>query len=119
MLHVRDTAQAIVDNLTTAYRGIFNLHKQNIRISDLADKVHKHFPDLIIEKTEMKFQDTRNYRVSSEKAKKVLGFNPIRTVDEGIEEVKLLLEEGRIRDVDNPRYTNQKFLSMFNRHIGG
>ncbi len=81
--------------------------------------MNQHFPNLVIEQTERNFEDTRNYRVSSDKARTVLGFNPQYSIDEGIEEVKSLLDSGRLRDVDNPRYTNQKFLSMFNTHIRG
>ncbi len=117
LLHVRDAAQMVVDNLATSHTGIYNLHKQNVRIIDLAYQVRNHYPDLIIEHVERKFEDTRNYRVSSDKAKKILGFNPTCSIDTGIEEIKTLLEQGRLRDVDNPRYTNQKFLSMSNTHL--
>jgi nucleoside-diphosphate-sugar epimerase len=116
LLHVRDAAQAIVDNLTTPHTGVFNLHRQNVRIIDLAYQVRNHFPELVIEQTPMKFQDARNYRVSSEKAQKVLGFKAPRSIDEGIDEIKELLGSHRLKDVDNPRYTNQTFLSMFNTH---
>ena len=117
LLHVRDAAQAVFDNITTKHTGIFNLHKQNVRIVDLAYQVRNHFPDLVIEQMERKFEDTRNYRASSDKAKTILGFNPLRSIDEGIEEVKELLDCGRLKDVENPRYTNQKFLSISNSHI--
>jgi nucleoside-diphosphate-sugar epimerase len=116
LLHVRDAGQAVVDNLTTSHTGVFNLHRQNVRIIDLAYQIRNHFPDMIIEQTTMKFQDTRNYRVSSEKAQKILGFKPICSIDEGIEEIKELLDSRRLKDVDSPRYTNQAFLSMFNTH---
>lgn len=119
LLHVRDAARAIVDSLATEYTGVFNLHKQNVRIIDLAYQVRNHFPDLVIEQIERKFEDTRNYRVSSEKAHVMLGFKPVHSIDEGIEEIKSLLVSRRLKDVDNPRYTNQKFLSMYNTHIGG
>lgn len=119
LLHVRDAAQAIVDNLAAEHTGVFNLHKQNVRIIDLAYQVCNHFPDLLIEHTERKFEDTRNYRASSEKAQAILGFKPDHSIDEGIEEIKSLLESRRLRDVDNPRYTNQSFLSMYNTHIRG
>jgi nucleoside-diphosphate-sugar epimerase len=117
LLHVRDVAAAVVNNLATKERGIFNLHRQNVRIVDLAYQVRNHFPDLVIDQTPMKFQDSRNYRVSSDKAEKILGFKPALSIDSGIEELKELLVTGRVRDVDNPRYTNQAFLSTFKTHL--
>lgn len=116
LLHVRDAARAVVDNLNTDHTGILNLHRQNVRIIDLAYQVRNHFPDLVIEQTPMKFQDTRNYRVSSEKARRTLGFQAVHSIDDGIDEIKELLDSCRLKDVENPRYTNQTFLSMFNTH---
>ena len=65
----------------------------------------------------MPFQDTRNYRVSCDRAQSVLDFKATSSIDDGIEEVKKLLDTGRLKDVDNPRYTNQGFLSMYNTHL--
>ena len=117
LLHVKDAAQAVVDNLETQHRGIYNLHRQNVRIVDLAYQVRNHFPDLTIEQTEMAFQDARNYRVRSDKAIATFGFSPRCSIDDGIEEVKELVQERRIRDVDNPRYTNQSFLAKYGTHL--
>jgi nucleoside-diphosphate-sugar epimerase len=116
LLHVRDAAQAIVNVLESLHIGVYNVLRQNVRIIDLAYQVRNHFPDLIIEQTPMKFQDTRNYRVSGEKAQKTLGFKAVHSIDEGIDEVKELMDSNRLKDVDAPRYTNQAFLSMFNTH---
>lgn len=116
LLHVRDAARMAVEHVATQHRGIFNLQKQNVRIIDLAYQVRNHFPDLVIDTTPMLFQDSRNYRVSSRKAEETLGFKALGSIDEGIEEVKNLLTSHRLRDVDNPRYTNQTFLTMFNTH---
>lgn len=116
LLHVKDAARAAVENVVTKPTGVFNLARQNVRIVDLAYQVRNHFPDLIVDQTPMKFQDARNYRASSEKAQKVLGFKAVYSIDDGIDEIKELLESHRLKDVDNPRYTNQTFLSMFNTH---
>ena len=116
LLHVRDAARMCVEHVGTAPRGIFNLHRQNVRIIDLAFQVRNHFPDLVIEQTPMQFQDARNYRVSSEKAATVLGFHPSGSIDSGIEEIKDLVENSRLRDLSNPRYANQGFLALFNTH---
>ena len=116
LLHVMDVAQAVVSNIETSATGVFNLHRQNVRIVDLAYQLRNHFPDLVIEKTPMKFQDSRNYRVRSDKAYQLLGFRASHSIDQGIEEMKYLVENHRIKDLLNPRYTNQVFLSMFNTH---
>jgi len=79
--------------------------------------VRNHFPDVTIQQTESKFEDTRNYRVDSEKAEAVLGFVPRLSIDEGIEQVKALLVSRRLRHVDNPRHSNQGFLSSQSTHL--
>jgi len=117
LLHVRDAARAVADNLGTTHTGVFNLAKQNVRIVDLAYQVRNHFPDLVIEQVDREFEDTRNYRVSSEKAKQQLRFVPVCSIDEGIEQIKALLDSQRLVNVDNPRYTNQGYLSMYNTHL--
>lgn len=119
LLHVRDAAQAIFDNLATRHAGVFNLHRQNVRIVDLAYQVRNHFPDTSLEITPQKFQDSRNYRVTSDKAIAAFGFKPRCSIDDGIEEVKALLVNQRLRDFDNPRYNNQGFLSLHHTHLKG
>ena len=116
ILHVHDAAQAIIDNITTKHTGIYNLHKQNVKIADLAEEIQKHFPRLKVEKVDMKFEDLRNYRVSSDKAKKAFGFSPKLTSSDGILELKKILDEGRIKDLDNPLYTNQAYLTKCGAH---
>jgi nucleoside-diphosphate-sugar epimerase len=110
LLHVKDAAEAIVTNLKTDLRGVYNLARQNVRIVDLAYQVRNHFPDCAVEQTEMPFQDTRNYRASSKKARDEFQFNPTHSIDEGIEELKYLVETGRIKNVNDIRYSNQSYL---------
>ena len=117
LLHVRDAAAAIVENVATSQTGTFNLGSQNVRIIDLAYQVRNHYPDLVIENTPMKFQDTRSYRISTAKSQDVLGFQPQHFIDDGIREIKDLSKAGRLKDTDNPRHTNQKYLATFNTHL--
>lgn len=117
LLHVRDAAHAIFDNLATTHTGVYNLHRQNVRIVDLAYQVRNHFPDTNLEITPQKFQDSRNYRVTCDKAITTFGFKPRYSIDDGIEEIKALLVNQRLRDFDNPRYTNQGFLSLHHTHL--
>lgn len=118
LLHVRDAADAIVHAAVAARQtGIYNLHSHNICISELAKVVERHFPALEVVQTGLPAEDARNYRVSSAKAHDQLGFSPLRSVDEGIDEVRALIMGGRIKDVNNPRYTNQVFLARFQPHV--
>ena len=110
LLHVKDVATAMIQNLDTDHTGVFNLHAVNATIMDLGYKLKDHFPDLAIETTEIKFQDERNYRVSSDKARSVFGFEPSHTIDDGIAEVRELLHTRRVKDFSHPRYSNQEFL---------
>lgn len=117
LLHVKDVALAIADVLEAPNTGVYNLNRQNVRIIDLAYQIRNHFPDLVVRKTEMKFQDTRNYRVDSEKARRELGFSPRYSIDDGIEEIKALLLAGRLTDLNNPRYANHSYLEKFRARL--
>lgn len=117
VLHVRDSARAIFENLNTHHRGIFNLSRENIKILELSQKIKKHFPNLKVFKEKMTFEDARNYRVLNEKSKKILNFHTKHTIDQGIKELKKLLIENRILDINNDRYINQAFLAKFNTHL--
>lgn len=117
ILHVKDMARVIVDAIETPHTGIFNLKQENIKIVDLANRVKKIFPKVEIETVDMKFQDTRNYKANSQKAEKLLKFKPKLTAEDGVREIKELLEEHRILDIDNPRFTNQLYLSAFKTHL--
>lgn len=118
LLHVKDVARAVVMSIEAPHVGVFNLHRQNVRIIDLAYQVRNHFPDCKILTTDMPFQDTRNYRVSSKKATETFGFSAIHSIDEGIEELKYLVETGRIKDLDHIRYSNQRYLQETFRKAG-
>jgi len=110
LLHVRDVAEAITQNIDTDHKGIYNLHADNMKIGDLADHLKSLFPDLKIEKTEMKFEDSRNYRVSSQKSIDAFGFQPCYSLDDGISELKDLLVEGRVKKLGIARHSNVRFL---------
>jgi nucleoside-diphosphate-sugar epimerase len=117
VLHVFDAARTIVQNLDNKKTGIYNISKENVRIKDLAKTYRKHFKDLDIKFTPMRFEDARNYKVSTQKAQSELRFKPLLSIDDGILELKKMLKEHRIKDIDSPRYTNQQYLQMFNSHL--
>lgn len=106
MLHVRDAAGAIVQTLSMSNTGTYNLRSENVTILDIARLVEQHFPGVNVEITETEFEDSRNYRVSCDKACDELGFNPELRIEDGVRELKELLEEGRVKNSFLTRFSN-------------
>ena len=113
LLHVKDVANAIEKTIQTDVKGIFNLHHKNYKIIELAEKIKEKIPDVVIETTPLPFQDARNYQVSSEKLKVETGFEALIDLDQGINEVYNLIASNRIKNVNDPRYSNQLFLQTY------
>ena len=110
LLHVRDVARAIESQIESNNLGIYNLVGENLTIIELAERVRAHVPGSQISLSEGLFEDNRNYCVSAEKARQVLGFTPDLSVDDGIREVRSLIESGRLRSFENSRYSNVEAL---------
>lgn len=112
LLHVRDVTTAIIPNLTNEKSGIFNLGCENITIADLADRISALVPDSSVAYSELSFQDSRNYKVSINRAIQDLGFKAQYSVEDGITEVAAAVISGRIKNVNNPRYSNSEALKI-------
>ena len=113
LLHVNDVANAINHTLENEVTGVFNLHYKNFKIIDIANKIIEKVPTATIETTPMKFQDARNYQVSSEKLFNETGFRAQFDLSTGIDEVYQLISSKRIKDVNHIRYSNQNFLEKY------
>jgi len=113
LLHVVDVANAIAHTIESDITGIFNLHYKNFKIVDIAKAIIEKVPSASIETTPMKFQDARNYQVSSEKLYKESGFKASTNLAKGIEEVYDLISNNRIKNVNHNRYSNQNFLEEY------
>ncbi len=113
LLHVKDVANAIEHNISTNTKGIFNLHYKNFKIIEIAEKIKEKIPDVSIETTPLPFQDARNYQVSSDKLKRETGFEASIELTQGIEEMYNLISSNRIKDINDPRYSNQNFLQTY------
>ena len=110
LLHVIDVANAIDHTINLKTTGIYNLHYENFKIIDIANAIVERIPSASIETTPMKFQDARNYQVSSEKLFQDTGFKASTNLLQGIDEVFNLISNNRIKDVSHSRYSNQNFL---------
>jgi nucleoside-diphosphate-sugar epimerase len=106
MIHVRDVATTFVPNVATNYRGIYNLHSDNVTILEIAQSVQRELPGTEILQTEIRYQDARNYRVSSDRARTHFGLRPKWSLMDGVREVADVVLGGRIRDTSMPRFSN-------------
>tara|TARA_B100000287_G_C20573392_1_gene757497 strand:- start:233 stop:1165 length:933 start_codon:yes stop_codon:yes gene_type:complete len=113
LLHVKDVANAIAHTLDTQTNGVFNLHYKNFKIIEIANEIKNKISDVEIETTPLPFQDARNYQVSSDKLKDATGFQATVNLTQGINEMYELISSNRIKDINDPRYSNQNFLQKY------
>jgi nucleoside-diphosphate-sugar epimerase len=114
-VHVEDAANAILKVLAAPpdrVRGqTFNVgsNEQNYTIQKAAELIHGLIPTaLLVNKGND--TDLRNYRVSFDKIRSVLSFEPQWTVERGVQQVLSALQSGQITDYRDARYSNVKFL---------
>ena len=108
---IRDSA--ISHCLNTDASGIYNLHHKNYRIIDIAREIENKVKDVEVEVTPMSFEDARNYQVSSKKLLDETGFEASIELINGVNEIYDLIFHNRIKDITDPRYSNQNFLQKF------
>lgn len=119
LVHVKDVADAhiaAIEAPSDKVSGeVFHLVHQNYRILELGHWVKeclKAFkPDVIVEVL-FGTKESRSYRISGEKMKRVLGFEPKRTVQEAVSEIYEILQGGRFTDFGNPIYYNVEWMKL-------
>jgi nucleoside-diphosphate-sugar epimerase len=117
ILDIRDAASAYIRAIDADYRlsGIFNVASANYTIGEIADYVREDVKELlgIDAKLNIKFlEDFRNYKVSLEKARNILSFNPRYNVKDIVR--NLVENMDKFKDMDNPKYYNIKIFKMLN-----
>ena len=73
----KDAARVIEESIFSKNQGIYNLHLENIKIIDLAERIKRNFEDVNIEKVDIKFQDARNYQADGTKLRKDLNLDQL------------------------------------------
>ena len=111
ILAIQDAVSAYIRSVEAHYdiSGIFNITSGNYTIGEVADYVqeavftHKRLQTKIHIKH---IQDFRNYKVSTEKAHKVLSFRPKHSIEDIVKDLFEHLET--FHDFENPGYYNIK-----------
>jgi nucleoside-diphosphate-sugar epimerase len=116
-VHVQDVVRGILLGLEAPdarVRGqIFNLGTEagNYTKDEIVGLVIKRLPETVVTYKDLTFGgDMRDIAVSFEKVQRELGFQAKLTVDDGIREVVLALRTGMIRNPQDERYTNARFI---------
>lgn len=116
-LHVDDAALAIFKVLEAplplVHNQIFNVgsNAQNYTIQQVGETIQRLVPtaQLINMGTDT---DRRNYRVNFSNIRRILGFVPQWSVEQGVHQVIEAIQNGKIVDYRAPEYSNVKFLSI-------
>jgi nucleoside-diphosphate-sugar epimerase len=110
MIHVKDVANAIIDNFDYPVRGVYNLASVNLQMKTLA-VICSEITGCQVNVAAGK-DDPRNYRVSTEKAIRDGIFNPnmMFTVEDGILEFTDLVRSGRVKRIENNNYFNDRHM---------
>lgn len=97
---------------------IFNVGGNNLNCKILAigETVKNIIPraEIIIQKDQ---DDQRDYNVSFDKIARVLDFKPQKTIQQGVLEMKALLESKKVKDFNDAQYSNYRFLSQMKNQI--
>ena len=119
LVEVHDAARAYILALEAPeekVRGeIFNIAAKNFRISELALKVYQILNDRgenITIRSDYRYKGVRSYRVSTEKATDVLGFQPKITLEESILNMLDQIKAYGYTDFDHPRYYNIRWMRL-------
>lgn len=119
ILSIKDAATAYIRAIEAndTISGVFNVASGNYTVGEIGDLVksgiNKHLNKDV--KLNIKhIQDYRNYKVSIDKAKKVLSFHPKYDVEDIIKDLVDNLD--KFKDFDNPNYYNiQVFKKMLDK----
>lgn len=119
VLDVADAADAYIRTLEVDedVQGTFNIAYHNYSIEQIADEValvlrERGHPIRVLKESR---QDPRSYRVSTRRARDILGFRPSVSIGQSVSLMLDRIQEGTTADFDNPRYRNIDWMKL---HIG-
>ena len=116
LIHVQDVAYAMTHGIFYGTTGLYNLATRNCTIKEIAQEIQVVIPNCKVEFTEGKFEDLRNYRVSWEKwDKESRGWTPRWTLEQGIYQVAKVMKEERIKNPNDPIYSNEAHIKELYR----
>lgn len=111
LVHVTDVAEAVDYGLRNQIGGLYNLSCGNYQISEIAEVIKTRMPETKITYTKIEFEDMRNYKLKGPGFTST-GWDAQYNLADGIEEIKNIVESGRIKDLTDPIYSNEYYLGV-------
>jgi len=117
-IHIKDMARAyeiLIEAPKSKVSGeIFNAGYENYSVLELANTVKKTIGDDVSLKSSPT-DDNRSYHISSKKIKKVLGFEPVNTISDAVNDLKLAFIKGLLpNSLTDEKYFNIKMMQSLN-----
>ena len=117
-IHIEDMARAyeiLIEAPKSKVSGeIFNVGYENYSVLELANTVKKTIGDDVSLKSSPT-DDNRSYHISSKKIKKVLGFEPVNTISDAVNDLKLAFIKGLLpNSLTDEKYFNIKMMQSLN-----
>jgi nucleoside-diphosphate-sugar epimerase len=95
---------------------IFNVVQKNYRILELAHWIQQALQPKIRNKIEVEVQfgkvESRSYRISGDKIRKVIGYEAKQTVEDSACEILRALQEGKYGNLSDPIYYNIDWMKL-------
>ncbi len=119
LVDVRDVARAYITAIEApdelVQGEVFNILCRNFRVSELAIRVRETLRGLGVSVDiypDFAYKGVRSYRISGEKAERVLGFKPMVEIDESIANLVHEIRRNQYTDWENPRYYNIRWMKQ-------
>lgn len=110
LLCVKDVAGYIEDVIIGDFRGTYILAEESITMKQLAHRIERIIPDITINYTDILFEDSRNYKVSTKKADYNLIYRPLHTIESEVKLMVQIFTEHRIKNPFTNEYHNGDFI---------
>jgi|TARA_B110000495_G_C23027005_1_gene610548 nucleoside-diphosphate-sugar epimerase len=106
-LHVSDAADSLIFALENNLTGTYNVISENMTILEAAQRIKKIIGcEIIISNDD---EDLRNYKVSANKINQ-MGFKSKKNIEFAIDEIKMKIKNGEIKNYKENKYSNYKTL---------
>ena len=93
----------------------FNFGFENLKVIEIARVIQTVLADLNVEIKVTDTLDKRDYHISSQKIIRVLGYQPVSSIQQEVVNLRKALDSGTSGDIDAAEHYNMKFMKLTRR----